>query len=577
MKTRWDGVTGWLHGLQLEADPRSDPQLLEAFLTRQDERAFACLVRRHGPMVLAVCRRLLGDVHDAEDAFQATFLVLVRKGHALARRERLAGWLYGVAHRTARKARFLRARCRAVEGTSRLTALAAAPAQPPEPEGIDQEILALPAKYRLPLVLCLLEGVSRRAAAVRLGVAEGTLSSRLARGRHLLRQRLSRRGVPLSVALAVGSAIPGQATPSPALVAATTLAAASFTAGGSFSAGTVPASVLTLAQGVLRTMLVSKLKFGALALSALAALPALAVVVGVGTTAAPQRAAQAADSPPQAVSWKEAVATVNDTPITREELADYLIQRYGAEKLPLLVNQRIIRDACDRKGLTVTPQEIEAALNADLAALKVSREQFIGEVLKKYDKTFFEWQEDVLKPRLLMAKLVRGRITVSEDDLRQLFDSKYGAKVKCKMIVWPAEDEGVARRVRDEIRQDQAAFARAARAQSNPSQAAAGGDLVTISRPGLEGNPVVEAAFRLKPGEVSELLKGSDGRLVVLKCVEHVAPAADRDFAAEKAAMLKEAIERKLEREVPRVFEALRAEAKPRLLLTPPRPAGARE
>src|SRR5262245_42138247 len=272
MATRFP-VHAWIRRVAREADSRPDALLLQRFLQQRDEDAFAVLVRRHGPTVLGVCRRMLGDSHDVEDAFQATFLVLVRKARAIARRDRLGGWLYGVAFRTAQKARFRRARQRAVERPADDGAPEpAASAVPPNDwlELLDRELLAVPAKYRLPLVLCELRGLSRRDAARQLGLAEGTLSSRLARARQLLRQRLTRRGVTLSApALLTGLASQASAGFAPALVGPTARAAASFLTNRSLAAGVAPAAVLRLTEGVLNSMFLSKLKVVLLVLTVL--------------------------------------------------------------------------------------------------------------------------------------------------------------------------------------------------------------------------------------------------------------------------------------------------------------------
>jgi RNA polymerase sigma factor (sigma-70 family) len=180
---------------------QTDGQLLEGYVRRRDEAAFAALVRHLGPMVWGVCRRTLGD-HDAEDAFQATFLVLVRKAASIVPRERVGNWLYGVARQTALKARAL-ARRRAVRERqgAEMREAEAAPHdcwQDLQPL-LDQELSRLPERYRAPVVLCDLEGRTYKEVARQLGCPEGTVASRLARARALLAGRLARRGVSLSV------------------------------------------------------------------------------------------------------------------------------------------------------------------------------------------------------------------------------------------------------------------------------------------------------------------------------------------------------------------------------------------
>jgi RNA polymerase sigma factor (sigma-70 family) len=287
-------------------DGPSDAQLLESFLSHRDEVAFEALVRRHGPMVLAVCRRVTGNVHDADDAFQATFLVLVRKAASLRARQLLPGWLYGVAYRTALNTRTMKKKRWAKEQQA---------AQQPRPEpddGPPQELLdrldealhRLPDRYRLPVVLCELQGRSRKEAAKLLDLPVGTVSWRLAYARKLLAQRLARYGTMLSAGAltALLSQNSAKAVPA-ALVRAVTLHV--------LMTGTVSAPVQALTEGVLKVMLLSKLKlvWGV----------ALAAVVGVGTVGLMYRPAVAAD--PQQTIGAAARATADEIEELRLEIA----------------------------------------------------------------------------------------------------------------------------------------------------------------------------------------------------------------------------------------------------------------
>jgi RNA polymerase sigma factor (sigma-70 family) len=242
----------------------SDGQLLECYLAGRDEAAFEALVRRHGPMVLGVCRRVTGHAQDAEDAFQAAFLVLALKAESVRPRELVGNWLYGVACRTALKAKAASARRRAKERQVR-----AMPESRVESEAVcrewlpllDAELGRLPEKYRVPVVLCELQGRSRKDVARQLGLPEGTLSSRLATARQLLAGRLSRRGVAVSaVALTAAFSSSAPAGVSPALITSTVQAAALAATGPAAMAGGISAPVVTLTQGVLKTMFLSKLK-----------------------------------------------------------------------------------------------------------------------------------------------------------------------------------------------------------------------------------------------------------------------------------------------------------------------------
>src|SRR5256885_9011932 len=182
----------------------TDRQLLDDFSARCDETAFAELVARHGPMVLRVCRRALRHEQDAEDAFQATFLVLARCVGSIRKREALADWLHGVAYRTAMKAKRSAARRRNHEARlrDRTPPAPAAPTWDDVQAALDEEIQPLPEAFRSAFVLCVLEAKSGRKAAAELGIKEGTLSSRLTRARQRLQKRLTRRGIKLAALLA---------------------------------------------------------------------------------------------------------------------------------------------------------------------------------------------------------------------------------------------------------------------------------------------------------------------------------------------------------------------------------------
>jgi RNA polymerase sigma factor (sigma-70 family) len=244
----------------------SDGELLERFVAHREEAAFEELLRRHGPMVLRVCQSLLPNPHDADDAFQATFLVLVRRASALEKRLCLANWLYAVAQRSALNARRAAARRGARE--RRAGALLKSACQEPatterELQGVvGEEINRLPEKYRAPIVLCYLEGKTNEEAARRLGCPKGTILSRLARARDKLRGRLIRRGVTLSAAglCAALAENVAAAAPSVALLAASKKNAALLAAGKTVAAGALSPGVAALTKGVLKAMFVTRLK-----------------------------------------------------------------------------------------------------------------------------------------------------------------------------------------------------------------------------------------------------------------------------------------------------------------------------
>jgi RNA polymerase sigma factor (sigma-70 family) len=242
----------------------SDGELLGRFAEAQDEAAFAALVERHGPMVLRVCRRILGHSQDAEDACQATFLVLARRAPSIRKRGSAASWLFGVAARTARKLRARRARR---ECGGRVCAEVAAGTSADDPSWrevrtvLDEELLRLPEKYRAPLLLCYVEGLTRDEAARRLGLSHNRLRGRLDYGRGLLRSRLTRRGVGLPAALLAGLLAREASAAVPALLAVATVKAAALTAAGrALPPGLAPAQVVALMEGMVPAMSLTKLK-----------------------------------------------------------------------------------------------------------------------------------------------------------------------------------------------------------------------------------------------------------------------------------------------------------------------------
>jgi RNA polymerase sigma factor (sigma-70 family) len=241
-----------------------DGALLDRFVARRDEAAFEMLVERHGPLVLGVCRRFLRDPNDIDDAFQATLLVLVRHARTLRIEASLGPWLYGVAYRVAIRARWIAAQRRERESTSAELELADHHDDLDRhelPAILDEEVSRLPEKLRVPIVLCYLEGLTHDVAARQLQWPVGTVRSRLARARALLRSRLVRRGWAPSAGILTASVAAREATAAVprSLTRATSNAAARIAAGNS-AAEAVSASVLTLMEGVLTAMITTRLK-----------------------------------------------------------------------------------------------------------------------------------------------------------------------------------------------------------------------------------------------------------------------------------------------------------------------------
>jgi RNA polymerase sigma factor (sigma-70 family) len=283
------------------AGAMGDAQLLDRFLAGRDELAIETLVRRHGPMVLRVCRRVLHDAHEAEDAFQATFLVFVRKARSISKQASLGSWLYKVAYRIA-----LRARARAAQRA----ALSSLDADLPAADHgrvaaetawrelrpiLDEEVNRLPAKYRTPVVLCYLEGKAYQQAAAEIGCPKGTVSIRLTRARDLLRKRLARRGFAMP-AMALSTLVAEKAAAAlPAGLVDRTIRAA--------LTGIVSEPIRALAHGVLRTMFLNKIKTIGSVVFSLLLLAATGAVIVHGVLAG-QQAAQPEGNPSLAAAAK---------------------------------------------------------------------------------------------------------------------------------------------------------------------------------------------------------------------------------------------------------------------------------
>ena len=318
--------------------------------------------------------------------------------------------------------------------------------------------------------------------------------------------------------------------------------------------GPVAAAALLLATGYF---------FGSQSADPLAAQPAAKGVVpaaGTGPAAAPPAAGD-----------KRVVAYIHgSTAITREEFGDYLIQLIGRERVRLYVNRRIIEAAAAQRGITVTPQEVEAIIEQDCAKLGMDRTRFVETVLaQKYGKTLQEWREDVIKPRLMVQAMCKSQLNITDAELKKVYDNLYGEKVVCRVIVWPEGSKKDILRVYDDLRKSDAAFDDAARSQPLKDLAATGGKVDPVGRHSGPGTAKFEEiAFRLKDGQVSEMID-TGGGLMVIKRVGSVPARTDVTFESVKAQLVTELTNRQMDELVPKMFAKLNDEAKPLFILAP--------
>ena len=422
----------------------TDGQLLQRFKSRCGEAAdlaFAILVERHGPMVLRTCSSILRDRQDVDDAFQATFLVLVRRAGSLWVRDSLGAWLHQVAYRTASCARSAAARRRRHEQRAAERMSPSVPLERQDDElrrALHEELARLPAPFRAAIVLCLVEGLTHEQAAGRIGCPVGTLESRLARGRARLRTRLTRRGLAPTIG-ALTAALAGRAlaaTP-PALLEATLRAAIQVANARGRATPTEAASVgaMALIVDVSRRMSMSVMK---LMVGGIAVVVGLAVV-GTGMSAdqgdqpgVEKRAGalpthtlrhplvcpvnprencischttrpvpvQPSKDQPAAI-----VARVNDKPITRAELVERCLAKHGAKELELLINTAIIERECRRNGIPVTAKEVEAEAARVATQAGITPNFWYRTLEKQRGLSKDVYLHEVLRSKLMMEKL----------------------------------------------------------------------------------------------------------------------------------------------------------------------------
>ena len=380
----------------------TDAQLLECFLSRREPAALEALVRRHGPLVWGVCRRVLGDRHDAEDAFQATFLVLVRKAASVHPRSKVGAWLYGVARRTALKSRAVRAKRQERERSVNPMpepAVAEPEVQSDLQAMLDEEISRLPEHYRDAIVLCELGGKTVKEAAKQLGCPEGTVASRLARGRALLARRLSWHGLAVSGgALAAALFREAKAAVPASVVNSTIKAVTAVAAGQAAVAGAVPVKVAILMEGMLKTMFWTKLR------SMTAVTVALVVTVGIGagllaygTAAGEQSEGKKSD----AVAPQKAIARTDKDQLQGKWLAisgkcngENRMQPWIEDNVLLVIEERDGKLVCEHvaKDKSKLPEDLRA------------------EALWKYTQCTLK-QDTRTKPKTLDATGVHGNGT----------------------------------------------------------------------------------------------------------------------------------------------------------------------
>lgn len=258
----------------------------------------------------------------------------------------------------------------------------------------------------------------------------------------------------------------------------------------------------------------------------------------------------------------------DDVPIYRTELGEYLIERFGQERLAFMVNRRIVEVECQKHNIVVTDAEVDARFQEDLRSFNthLTEQEFVNSILHKFGKTLFEWKEDVIRPKIMMEKLVEATTVITDADMKQGFEARYGPRVDCRMIVITKENKAVVAKVWENARKGESAFLEEARKQAIPDLAMAQGKVPPIHK--HFGDQALESmAFRLKEGEVSVPLEMKDGSRVILFCEKHLKANEAVSFENERSRLALEMKALRISQKIPETFAKLYKEARPRFLL----------
>lgn len=264
---------------------------------------------------------------------------------------------------------------------------------------------------------------------------------------------------------------------------------------------------------------------------------------------------------------REVAYIYDNIPITREELGEYLIARFGAERVGFLVNRKIVDLACRSKHIVITDAEVNAQLEQDIKSFgkHMTEELFVNQVLKRFQKTLYEWKEDVIRPKLAMAALVKPGIMATLAEVQDEFEAKYGPRVQCRMIVLQQGNLHVTQ-IRERIAKSEEAFMEEARKQFIPELATNGGLIPPIHKHFPDAG-IEKEAFSLKVAEVSSAITVKDGSIVLLRCESHIPADATKRMEDESLKLKAEVEARKLALGIPQLFEAMSKEAHPRIIL----------
>lgn len=255
-------------------------------------------------------------------------------------------------------------------------------------------------------------------------------------------------------------------------------------------------------------------------------------------------------------------------PVSREELGEYLIARFGAERLEFMINRKIVEIECAKHKITASDAEVEERFQQDLRSfgkMALTSKDFENNILRRFNKTLFEWKEDVIRPKIMMEKLVREQVRPTDQDVKDGFEARFGPKVQCRIIVLQ-QDSIMVQKVWEDVRKSRDEFLKVAAKQFVPNLAQSVGEVPPIHK--HFGDKQMEAmAFRLREGEISEPLKLQDGTFVIMLCEKHLPANIGVKYEQVWMQIHKEVHDLKIAQKMPEVFAKLQQQAAPKLLL----------
>jgi len=281
---------------------------------------------------------------------------------------------------------------------------------------------------------------------------------------------------------------------------------------------------------------------------------------------------------PSEYSLRHVAYIYGGTPITREQLGEYLIARFGPDKVLNLVNKCIIEGACQDRGIIVADAEVDVALADDIADLGVNRREFVEKLLREYHKSLYEWREDVLRPKLLMTKMLREKkeiVVVSDLDVGKAFASAYGERVQCQAIMWPLAEQDELKKQYETLAQDPVEFVRTARTKNSKALLAVGGLLEPLTPHSLNDEVVDQLIFSLKEGEVTPVVKVTLGEVAycaIIKVLKKLPADPTKKIEDVRPALEKEIIDARVRFAIPQEMAGLQRGANPKIVLKPDLP-----